>query len=429
MTRSIISILAGIGCYLAAMSSCYGDVQSRSYSFWQIKGDEVVLTLTMLNKDVALLEELQQHSGLVYYADLLGFTVNVNQTCSLQKTSDLPFLRQNYQGIVLHYQCTEPVNSIAIESEALLHTLVGHMHFADVSFAVTGSPQKEGKDKKGDKEVKQVQQKLLTLHDSVWALNFQNKLKDQGSQSWVEVTKSYLHFGFQHVLTGWDHIAFLLALLITVKSLRTMIFLVTGFTVGHSITLSLASLQWVQANEWWVEALIGFTVLLVAVENTLMRSTQKQKVISAFVVFLLLFVILLWLGGRGGLSVNVLGLVLFSICYLRMSTLNSAAWLMRGVVSLLFGMIHGLAFSAVLLEVGVPAEQHLAALLGFNLGVELGQILFVLLMVVVSVMLPWVSILLLRKKRWETHGSFGMDVSNAALAGLGMFWFIIRIYN
>ena len=82
---------------------------------------------------------------------------------------------------------------------------------------------------------------------------------------------TYIQFGFEHILIGIDHIAFLLTLMLLAARLRDIIFIVTGFTLGHSITLSLAVLGIVSPNAAMVEAMIGFTIALVAAENIAVR--------------------------------------------------------------------------------------------------------------------------------------------------------------
>lgn len=129
--------------------------------------------------------------------------------------------------------------------------------------------------------------------------------------------------GVEHILLGYDHLAFLVMLMIAVRTFKDLVLVITTFTLAHSITLTAATLGWVIASPVWVEPLIAFTILYVAVENLL---TEQPR-----------------------------GRLLFAFG---------------------FGLIHGLGFASALAEGPLPRAQELIALFSFNLGVEVGQILF-----------------------------------------------------
>lgn len=137
----------------------------------------------------------------------------------------------------------------------------------------------------------------------------------------------HLALGVEHILTGYDHIAFLLGLLLACAGLaprpavRAALGVVTAFTLAHSLTLALAALGVLRLPSRPVESAIALSVLYVALENT--RAAQPQR----------------------------------------------RAWL-----AFLFGLVHGLGFAGALAEVGLPRFGRAVALLGFNLGVELGQL-------------------------------------------------------
>ncbi len=145
------------------------------------------------------------------------------------------------------------------------------------------------------------------------------------------VAGTYLALGVEHILLGLDHLLFLLALLLLVKGRRKVVGTITAFTVAHSITLALATLGFVQVPGPPVEACIALSIVLVAAE--IVRGRQ----------------------GRPGLS-------------------ERAPW----VVAFTFGLLHGLGFAGALSDVGLPQRAIPLALLFFNVGVELGQLAFVL---------------------------------------------------
>ena len=165
----------------------------------------------------------------------------------------------------------------------------------------------------------------------------------------------FLREGFHHILIGYDHIAFLLSLLLPAALLRQRrqwlpaedlrqvigqaLGIVTAFTLAHSITLSLAALGWVTPASRWIEPAIALSVLLAAINNVHPLVTRRA-----------------WTVGFG------------------------------------FGLIHGFGFAGALGELGLPSGTRLLALFGFNLGVELGQL------ALVCAVLP--GLFLLRRQRW-----------------------------
>ncbi|MAI79064.1 MAG: hypothetical protein CL917_08990 [Deltaproteobacteria bacterium] len=152
-----------------------------------------------------------------------------------------------------------------------------------------------------------------------------------------EVFWSYLNLGTEHILTGPDHLLFVLGLLMLMVALRPLIKVVTAFTVGHSVTLTLVALGWARVPSGPVEILIAATVLLLAAE---LATPEGQ----------------------------------------RPSLLRRRPWLM----AFGFGLIHGMGFAGALAEVGLPDDEIPMALFSFNVGIEIGQIAFVLVMAAIG---------------------------------------------
>jgi hypothetical protein len=148
------------------------------------------------------------------------------------------------------------------------------------------------------------------------------------------VALQYVGLGFRHILEGVDHLLFVLALLLLVSSGRLLVATVTAFTLGHSLTLALAVLGFVRAPTGLVELAIAGSILVLAVD--LARPGAQIR-------------------GGGG------------------SFLRRRPW----AAAAAFGLLHGLGFAGALAEVGVPAGEIPLALLSFNVGIELGQLLFV----------------------------------------------------
>ncbi|HWL92741.1 MAG TPA: HupE/UreJ family protein [Phycisphaerae bacterium] len=189
-------------------------------------------------------------------------------------------------------------------------------------------------------------------------------------QSAWEVSRMFLWLGFEHILPlGLDHIVFVLALFLLSRRWSALLWQVTAFTVAHSITLSLAVLGVIQLSESTiargVEPLIAVSIAFVAIENLL---TSKLH-----------------------------------------------AW--RPVVVFLFGLLHGLGFASVLMELGIPRGHFVNALASFNIGVEIGQLAVIGLAVLA---VGW-----WRTREWYRR-RIVMPVS-CAIALVGIYWAIERV--
>lgn len=143
----------------------------------------------------------------------------------------------------------------------------------------------------------------------------------------------FLKLGVGHIFLGYDHICFLVALIV-VSRFKELVKIVTAFTVAHSITLILAALEWVQLPTRLVESGIALTIVYVALENLWVKNTSHRWRLTFF-----------------------------------------------------FGLIHGFGFANVLRETGLPTTGLVRCLLSFNVGVELGQLAIVLLLLPVALWL------------------------------------------
>ncbi|HVY39307.1 MAG TPA: HupE/UreJ family protein [Polyangia bacterium] len=181
----------------------------------------------------------------------------------------------------------------------------------------------------------------------------------------------YLRLGVEHILTGADHLLFLLGLLVVCRRLRTVAQIVTCFTAAHSLTLALAALHVVAAPPRLVEPLIAATIVAVAVEN-LSRPHEPDR---------------LWTG--------------------------------RLVTALVFGLIHGLGFAGALAQTGLgaPGASIVPPLVAFNLGVELGQL------AVASLILTalWAA----RRAGWFTQRI--PQITSVVVGAIGLFWLVERL--
>jgi hypothetical protein len=223
---------------------------------------------------------------------------------------------------------------------------------------------------------------------------------------------SYLRLGVEHILSGWDHVAFLLLLIVVARGLREVAVLVTGFTFGHSVTLAAAALGVVVPHARAVEATIAASILVVALEN----ASMPQARAGAMVILgaLGLFVISAAFGGLPAFW----GIALFAACYFALLHGLRSPGRLRWLIACLFGFVHGLGFSGALLEQELPRSQLVQALLGFNLGVELGQL------AVVGCLWP-----VLQWLRSRELGQALVDTTAFAGALLGSFSLVVRAFS
>jgi hydrogenase/urease accessory protein HupE len=194
----------------------------------------------------------------------------------------------------------------------------------------------------------------------------------------VGVLKAYGALGVSHILSGVDHLLFVLCLLLLIPDRRRLIGAVTAFTVAHSISLAAAALGWIVVPAPPVEAVVALSIMFLAAELT-----QPQ--------------------GRG----------------LRLT--ERFPW----VVSFVFGLLHGLGFARALLDVGLPVGEVPLALLAFNIGVEIGQLLFIAFVLLAGVLLRRLYPLVVTSI--VTRGHPGARTLGYLAGGVAGAWFVARV--
>jgi len=186
----------------------------------------------------------------------------------------------------------------------------------------------------------------------------------------TELAVSYWQMGTIHILEGFDHLLFLLTLLLIVNGIWPLLKTITAFTIAHSLTLAFATLGLVHIPPVPTEAVISLSIMMLAVE--VVHKNQGQLTLS-----------------------------------------ERFPWL----VAFTFGLVHGLGFAGALSEIGIPADEVPLTLLMFNVGVETGQIIFVLA----------VSLLLAGLHRIHSHSALTLARATPyAIGGLAAFWTIER---
>ncbi len=188
----------------------------------------------------------------------------------------------------------------------------------------------------------------------------------------MEVVKTYTFLGVEHILEGFDHLLFVFALLLIAKNMRQLIWTITAFTLAHSITLVGVTFGYLRLPQQPVEAIIALSIIFLAME-VIHQKRGIEGIASRF------------------------------------------PW----IVSFTFGLLHGFGFAGALAEIGLPQQSVPLALLFFNVGVEIGQLMFVSAVVLIGYML--------KKFTKSSVMDMGRVVVVYGIGSLASFWFIERV--
>ncbi|HIP51971.1 MAG TPA: HupE/UreJ family protein [Campylobacterales bacterium] len=196
------------------------------------------------------------------------------------------------------------------------------------------------------------------------------QIKEDASS--MQIIQTYTWLGITHILMGFDHLLFVFLLLLIVQNMRLLFLTISAFTLAHSMTIAGATLGFVSLPQQPVEAIIALSIVFLALEIVY----KKQ--------------------GKVGLTFQY-------------------PWL----IAFIFGLLHGFGFAGALAEIGVPQQAVILALIFFNIGVEVGQLMFVLIIVLVALALRYiVSVKLMEKLEMFVLYAIG---------GLASFWMFERV--
>lgn len=209
------------------------------------------------------------------------------------------------------------------------------------------------------------QSRVYTLTAGQPTVNLYGAADDQRAMG--EVAVAYLVLGFEHIMGGFDHLAFVLALLFLVGFRRQLIWTISAFTLGHTLSLASSAFQWLTLPPGPVEVCIALSILLVASEALDQRKTLARE------------------------------------------------W--PALVALLFGLVHGMGFAGALKEIGLPENHALVGLLTFNAGVEAGQLM--------TVAVAW-GLLHIAKRFWPVATRMG-PVVLYCIGAIGAYWTFARV--
>jgi hydrogenase/urease accessory protein HupE len=284
----------------------------RSESKLNVRGREVGVRLTFNLLDFANVdldksksvsqEEFAQSFDRVYAEILSHYAVE-------SSGPPVRIERQKYElfdehVLLLDLLYTFPQQVLALEVKSQLNDLLGSGHVHLVSIALGGR-----------------------LQEQILDNTTRHTFFTQTSGQWWQTLGRFVWLGIQHIATGYDHLCFLLGLLVAASGMRSLVKVITSFTIAHSLTLALATFNVVVLPSRFTESMIAASIIYVAVENLLRKRTVD-----------------------------------------------------RWKLTFMFGLVHGFGFSNVLREMQLPRANLALSLFSFNLGVEIGQVAFVLLL-------------------------------------------------
>ncbi len=290
-------------------------------------------------------EDVASSRGALAKAVTLGVLVRGNGESCPGKLTDARLTEEDGIALTVDYRCPMPPVRIELDVKLLEELSHGHRHIAHIVLGTIT-----------------IDEVAYRGHATVDAIAPSDSAQSAAKRSVGAL--GFLQMGVEHILTGYDHLVFLLGLVIVGGRIRSMLAVVTAFTVAHSITLGVAALgTWVPPSRV-IEPLIALSIAYVGVENFFVKNTEN-----------------------------------------------------RWRITFPFGLVHGFGFAGALREIELPREQIPTALVFFNLGVEAGQL------AVMAFVLP--AVYYLRKK--DGFVPRGTQAVSGAVALAGLFWFVDRL--
>lgn len=366
-TRRRLPLLLALA---AALLALFAGAEARAHEVglsrgeYALSGATLSATLTFARRDVielcAGLDE--DHDGKLTAEEVARAQGALGQTIALRikvrgdgaecpgALAEATLAEEDGLTVRAQYRCPTAPREASIELTMLSDLPFGHRHLARAekagaptdallsqrsrSFSITGGPAKEG------------------------------PAKDEGPA--YEGKLSFFPLGVEHILKGYDHLVFLLGLVLVGGRLRSLLGVITAFTVAHSITLGMAVLGVWAPSPRIVEPAIALSIAYVGVENFFVKDAEK-----------------------------------------------------RWRITFPFGLVHGFGFAGALQEIAMPRADVPAALVLFNLGVEAGQL------AVLALLLP----LVIAARRRASFRERGVRIVSAAIVALGLVWFVSRAFG
>ena len=376
---------------------------SESISSWQVRGDLIQVQflipdleakrLTATGKDMPSAE-----TAIAYLRDHLGAST-AGQPCPLTRGPVPLRSAPGFTRYELQFSCPG-AKDLQIHSSAFYELVPSHTDFARIQDA-QGSFHEE---------------LLTTEHrEAAITIAMESPLQKAG-------ILQFIRMGVMHIFTGVDHMSFMLGLVLISRRVRDLLFVVTGFTIGHSCTLALAVTGIIRPDARYIDSLVALTIALIGAENVGDLTRRPLPFALGLGGLLCMMALAESLGTPITLPMSLLlGGGLFSASYLLLTGQMGDAGRVRLLVTLVFGLIHGFGFASNLLEMRLPADRLAPLLFGFNVGVEIGQLTVVLGTLALVRLCLRLGLSMPRPLLTDLAASF--------LIGEGLYWFLGRSVN
>jgi hypothetical protein len=391
-------ILAWVALGLAG--SAHAHTRSETFSSWQVAGTTVHLQFlvpdleakrTSENGELPAVDQLGR-----YIADHVG-AFSGEEPCRMAEGPRPISSVTGFHRYEFIFECPQADN-IKVHSSAWFELVATHTNFAQIQ------------DDKGN-----FVEQLITKDRQTFEVTNGSGASPLQYAGFLD----FVQMGIMHIFTGVDHMSFMLGLVLISRRLRDLLFVVTGFTLGHSLTLALAVTGILRPEAQYIDSLVALTIALIGAEN-IGDSTRRPAAVAlglGGILFAMAFA--KYFGAPVTLPMLLLiGGGIFTANYLMLTGQLRDAARVRLVVTLVFGLIHGFGFATDLLERRLPTGRLAELLVGFNVGVEIGQVTVVLGAIAVAYLLV--------KIRLGVPRPIFTDIAAAFLVGEGLCWFLSR---
>ena len=398
--KTLGSLLASILLLISFQNESLAHTKSVSYSSWAIQDEEVIVNFTVASREVTKLMEYQANYPSLtdsLRSHLIEHIYSDNMTS--KPVINILNTEPGTTGLSLKFNIDQ-AEGYVFDVNIFFNQIPSHIHYAKINY-------------------QSGQKRTMVLNENNHQITFLTKADEPLEQGSFDSFKQYLGLGFTHILEGIDHLLFLLALFILCKSLKSLIFAATGFTIGHSLTLALAASNIVIPEVNIIESLIGWTIVLASIEALNIPKHEMRKIQFGILIMVITMSTLSLFSIVDFKTGFIIGLGLLTLAILRLNEDSEESEKLKPMLAIIFGTIHGFGFANILNEINLDRTNFLFSLLGFNLGVEIGQILVLLSMWILTTYLA--TKILTKDIQKITH------LVSSILCSIGLYWFLTRL--
>jgi hypothetical protein len=395
----MLRALPFVAMLLAVATPALSHTRSESHATWEINGTNIDLILTAPDIEIARIGNgaPREDETKAYLSDR-DYAVSDGKRCELIPPVATLGSTTGFKRYDFSFKCVSKAG-LSAHFGAFFDLVPSHINFAQIQNVANG----------------EFTEQLFTNERQTIEVSGES---DQLSRAGFS---EFIKMGIIHIFTGVDHMSFLVGLVLISRRLRDLVSVVTGFTIGHSLTLALAVTGILRPHAEFIDALVALTISLIGAENVVV-ATRRPKIVAGATALLLGTMATLKFFSLGELPLLLLvGAGLFSTNYLLISGSVHEAGRLRLLITLVFGLIHGFGFASTLLEMQLPTDRLAELLVGFNLGVEVGQL---------TIVLGIASLALLASRlKIAPPRSLVVNVVSMVLLAVGTYWFIERSFS